>query len=255
MPDSTLFHRVYDDLYSDKDYTAEISQSLDLALESPEGPARVLEVGAGTGGHAFACARLGHRVTAVEIDPKMAERLKRRLAALPADVRQRIEVFTGSVEELEAGPFEAALAMFHVVNYLQDLEALLSFFKATAGRLEPGAAFVFDAWNGLAALLDPPRSFDRKIETETHSIDVRIRADHRPMEMRTVLVYDIERTERAGDGIESGSWEFDHTLWHPQVLEQALVVSGFDTVEILAAADPARLATKDDWKILVRART
>lgn len=255
MPDSPLFHRVYDDLFGDKDYAGEVQTALELALDGRDEPARVLELGAGTGSHTIGCAQLGHRVTAVEIDPAMVDLLQRRLGALPTEVRRRIRVFNGPVEELEGGPFHAALAMFHVVNYLRDLGTLLSFLAATASRLAPGAAFVFDAWNGLAALLDPPGDVDRRIDTGTHRIRMRLRADHRPMDMETVLTYEIERSEGSGAGSETGSWEVCHTLWHPQLLRHALIVSGFDRVEILSREDPTRRATQDDWKIFVRART
>lgn len=254
MADRPLFHRVYDDLYADKDYAGEVARALGLALAGRDQPAHVLELGAGTGGHTVSCARLGHRVTAVEIDSEMAELLRRRLAALPGDLSERVRVFAGPVEELDGGPFDAALAMFHVVNYLRDLETLLSFLSATASRLAPGASFVFDAWNGLAALLDPPRGVERQIDTETHRIRVRLRADHRPMAMETLLTYALERAERAGGGTEEGSWEVSHTLWHPELLRQALRASGFGRVEILARDDPRRRATQDDWKILVRAQ-
>ena len=42
----------------------------------PDAPARVLDVGAGTGFLALPLARLGHRVTAVDLAPAMLERLR-----------------------------------------------------------------------------------------------------------------------------------------------------------------------------------
>ena len=62
-----MFYRFYDALFASKDYTGEIERALALA-EIRTGVARILEIGAGTGNHTIACAKLCHYMVGVEID-------------------------------------------------------------------------------------------------------------------------------------------------------------------------------------------
>jgi SAM-dependent methyltransferase len=61
----------------------------ELFADLPAAPARVLEIGCGTGQATVPLARLGHEVVAVELSPDMAAVARRRLASFP---NARVEV-------------------------------------------------------------------------------------------------------------------------------------------------------------------
>jgi SAM-dependent methyltransferase len=94
--------------------------------------ARVLDVGAGTGFLSLAAARLGHRVTALDLSGGMLERLRERAAAEDLEV----EVVQGGAEEPPAGPFEAVIER-HLLWTLPDPAAALAAWRGVApdGRL------------------------------------------------------------------------------------------------------------------------
>jgi SAM-dependent methyltransferase len=98
---------------------------------------------------------------------------------LPPSLTRRLGYFHGAVEDSPDEPYDLAAAMFNVVTYVPDVAALERFFGAVSRRLKPGASFVFDAWNGVAALRDPPRDRTTVVETETHRIkaDLHCRVD------------------------------------------------------------------------------
>lgn len=87
----------------------------DLAAAGAPPPARVLEIGPGTGKATVPLAARGYRVTAVELGPALAGVARRNLAAFP-DVR----VVTGAFEEwrLPPEPFDVVLAAtaFHWID-------------------------------------------------------------------------------------------------------------------------------------------
>ncbi len=254
MPECDLFYAVYDDLFADKDYAREVRLVLELGLGDVPAPARILEIGAGTGNHSFACAGLGHEITAVEIDGNMMRMLRAKLEQGTPELAARIHPFAGKVESMAKGRFDLAMAMFNVVNYLPDLDSLLSFMRGVADRLSPGRGFVFDAWNGVAALLDPPKARQQVVETPTHRINLSLAGKCDRMRLSVLLTYNIERTAKADGLVETGVYCMEHRLWPSQVLLEAARMAGFELVGLYPLLDTSRIATESDWKVMFHCR-
>lgn len=127
------------------------------ALPAP--PARVLDVGAGTGFLSMPAARLGHDVTAVDLSPAMLERLAGKAEAEGLAVA----TVTGPAEEPPAGPFEAVVAR-HLLWTLPDPWAALRRWRGACpdgrlllvegawGPVEPGQRWRARARTGLRRL-------------------------------------------------------------------------------------------------------
>jgi SAM-dependent methyltransferase len=98
----------------------------------PAAPARVLDVGAGTGFLSLAAARLGYRVTALDLSPGMLARLRESAERESLD----IEVVEGSAEQPPDGPFGAVIER-HLLWTLPDPNAALAAWRrvAPSGRL------------------------------------------------------------------------------------------------------------------------
>jgi SAM-dependent methyltransferase len=95
-------------------------------------PSHVLDVGAGTGFLSLACARLGHRVTALDLSSGMLDRL--RAAAERDDLA--VEAVEAAAELPPPGPFDAVVER-HLLWTLPDPGAALAAWRvaAPAGRL------------------------------------------------------------------------------------------------------------------------
>ena len=99
-----------------------------LARLLPPRPARVLDCGAGTGFLSLIAARLGYRVTAIDLSAQMLDRL--RAAATTAGLG--IETVQGSADRVPAGHFDAVMER-HLVWTLPDPGAVLQVWRGAVG--------------------------------------------------------------------------------------------------------------------------
>lgn len=109
----------------------------------PSAPAHVLDVGAGTGFLSLLAARLGHRVTALDVAFQMLERLREKAAAQDLDV----ETIVGAAEDAPTRGFDAVIER-HVVWTLAEPLAALDRWRAAAPQ---GRLLLFESAWGAAA--------------------------------------------------------------------------------------------------------
>jgi SAM-dependent methyltransferase len=186
----------------------------------------------------------------IEIDDRMIQRAREKLSSLPPAESSRIEYHHGDIGSYSGTGFDLALALFNVVSYLPALGDVHSFFQGVAQRLKPGAPFLFDAWNGVAAILDPPGSKETKTETKDEVIQVRLSSKTDFMNLRTDLTYDFEIKNRREGSVEHGHHAFSQTLWPPMVLKDAAQMAGFKMLGMFPLSDFSRAATERDWKVM-----
>ncbi len=140
----------YDALYRNNPVMAWMrSESLAVFRETFPSGARLLEVGCGTGDEALALSRLGYRIVATDLSPRMI-----RLARTK-DVAGAVEwrvLPAGEIGQLldDYGPaaFDGAYASFGALNCEPHLE---EFAAALGELLRPGAAFVCSVMNRWCA--------------------------------------------------------------------------------------------------------
>jgi SAM-dependent methyltransferase len=132
------FADVYDEWYADvTDVGATVARLAELA--GPGG--NVLELGVGTGRLAVPMADAGLSVTGIDSSAAMLEQLASR------DPNGRVASIAGDmVDDLPAGPFDAALVAYNTLFNLLAEGAQQRCFTAVAGRLRPGGRFVVEAF-------------------------------------------------------------------------------------------------------------
>ena len=132
------FADVYDEWYADvTDVGATVRRM--TALAGPGG--RVLELGVGTGRLAVPMTAAGLRVIGVDSSRPMLDRLAERDAAGTVTV-----IHGDMVDDLPAGPFDAALVAYNTIFNILDEGGQQRCFDAVAARLGTGAAFVVEAF-------------------------------------------------------------------------------------------------------------
>ncbi len=118
----------YDDAPGHRPTSPAVRAAWTAALEAllPPAPARVLDCGAGTGFLSLMAARLGHRVTALDLAPQMLAKLEAAAAAEDLD----IEVVVAPAHEPPPG-FDAVIER-HLLWTLPDPAAALAAWRCAA---------------------------------------------------------------------------------------------------------------------------
>ncbi len=142
--------------------TERAAWSAALSRLLPPPPARVLDVGAGTGFLSLAAARLGHSVTALDLSPGMLTRLREAAAGEGLG----IEVVEGSAERPPDGPFAAVMER-HLLWTLPDPGAALAAWRRVApdGRLVLFEG-IWGSVDPLESLRQRARAARRKLRSE-----------------------------------------------------------------------------------------
>jgi len=126
-----------------------------LEAELPAQPVRIIDCGCGQGTQALRLARRGHELTAVDASAELLARFGRDLAAEPAEVRARVRLEHGLIEDYaeraRLTPFPAVLC-HGVLMYAADPEPLL---RAIAGLTAPGGMVSLLVRNGDALAMRP----------------------------------------------------------------------------------------------------
>jgi SAM-dependent methyltransferase len=112
--------------------------SRQLGRHLPTAPCRVLDVGAGQGTQSIRLARAGHRVLSVEPDPDMRTAFDAALRAEPAEVRDRVRLRAGSVDDLTAATGGAVYDAVLLLGVLMYLPASGPVLAGLAARVAPG---------------------------------------------------------------------------------------------------------------------
>ncbi len=139
-----------------------------LAAEA-DGP--VLELMAGSGRIAVPLAGEGHAVTAVDLDPAMLARARRRAEAAGPDVAGRVELVLGDAAAPDLGlprHFRLAFIGLNSILLLPSRAAQRAAWGALAAHLEPGGLAVVDTW--LPDAHDLAR-YDGRLHLEYHRPD------------------------------------------------------------------------------------
>jgi SAM-dependent methyltransferase len=158
----------YDLLYRDKDYAAETVSIAQLFKRYGIENGAVLELGSGTGGHAFEFARLGYDVLGVERSDPMLRHAKSKQFKHAIG---RLEFESGDVRSYRSNRiFDAVVSLFHVISYQTTNEDLIATFKTAAHHLRRGGLFVFDCWYGPAVLIEMPSARIKRVADDMVTI-------------------------------------------------------------------------------------
>jgi SAM-dependent methyltransferase len=153
-----VYAGAYDSLYGDKDYAGECDLIEELFRRYANHPvSTVLDLGSGTGNHAFPMASRGYQVLGVERSQDMLSVARGKLANTPVQTNPVFE--HGDIRKVEIGrQFDAAVMMFAVLGYQFENSDVLAALKAARRHLRVGSLFLFDVWYGPAVLHERPSS-------------------------------------------------------------------------------------------------
>jgi SAM-dependent methyltransferase len=187
----------------------------------PSGSGRAVDLGAGCGFQSITLARLGFAVTAIDIDRKLLEELRRNAGELRLTiVRDDLLQFERHVSE----PIELAVCMVDTLVHLESKADVVELLAKVYRALEPGGHFVITYRDLSREALD----LDRFIPVR--SDDTTILTCFLEYENETVKVHDLVYRKL------EGQWTFRKSFYRKLRLarawvEEALREAGFSLAE------------------------
>lgn len=243
------YHEYYDKLYSSKDYARESRIILNVAKRIlGRMPRKMLDIGCGTGSHSIELSRQGMTVVGTDIDKKFIAVALEKARRLPP--KSRPQFFCKDIANIAMTGFDLAISLFFVINYISDEEYLLNFFTSIHRRLKKRGVFVFDCWNGLAVMFDPPRLKKSRIVSNGEGITVVTKPIKIDLMNQTVQLRNAVRVARRKYPLKHFNFTYTSTLWTPWHLKNVLERAGFKVHAISQWMKPGRVADYKTWKIM-----
>lgn len=161
------YGKYYDLLNDAKDYEVEANYVLGLLGDMANAAPRILELGCGTGGHAFPLVERGSTVRGIDQSSSMVERAVTRRRRLTNAQAARVDFVTADLRDYRADEvFDAVISLFHVICYQTENADVESAFQTARAHLQPDGLFVFDCWYGPAVLTDRPYVRSREYQSQ-----------------------------------------------------------------------------------------
>jgi SAM-dependent methyltransferase len=108
----------------------------------------VLEMGAGTGRIAIPVAEGGIRVSALDLDAGMLDKLRQKTAALPSDVQARISVHQGDMRSFALGDrFALVIIPFRAFLHNLTRDDQLAALRCAHAHLRPGGELALNVFH------------------------------------------------------------------------------------------------------------
>jgi SAM-dependent methyltransferase len=244
----SAYAAAYDQLYQDKDYTAECDLIESLFARFALRPVqRLLDLGCGTGSHAVPLSVRGYEVVGVDRAPDMLE-----VARARGDARIQFEL--GDVTSVRLGEtFDAVLMMFAVLGYQVPNADLAAALETARAHLEPGGLFVFDVWYGPAVLAQRPSERVKVIDQRDGQV---IRVASGELDVRQNACTVRYRVWSIVDGVVTAEIREEHSMryfFEPE-LAALLATAGFEMVHVGAFPEVDSPPDESTWNVAVVAR-
>src|SRR5260221_4533600 len=155
------YSKYYNLFYAEKQYSSEVDYVDEVLKTYGSKTKSILEYGSGTGGHGLLLQKKGYSLVGIDQSSEMAE----------IATAKGYACHVGNIVDLEIEEkFDACIALFHVISYINSNEDLIKLFKKTRNNLKENGIFVFDVWFTPAVLYQMPEVRVKRVADDEVSV-------------------------------------------------------------------------------------
>lgn len=236
----------YDLIYKNKNYEKEIDFYYEFYKKYRKSwfQDKILDFGCGTGNHTEFLSKRFENVYGLDIDQNMID------IAQNKKFENKVDFTVSKIKDFQGKDFTFCIALFNIFTFIPSLKSLISEFTEINKRMVDRGVFVFDVWNGLAAVLEEPRPYEnRKYDFKDNSIMHRhifSMVDKFRQEIHINNSFDLIKNKKI---IDKFNYDYIQYLWTPKILIEALNMSCFRVEEVGRVEDFTKGASEKDWRI------
>ena len=246
------FSTLYDLFYMQKTYHQEGNFVHHCLQYYGDGSSKkILELGCGTGNHAFLLEQLGYSIVATDISEDMIA----QATAKAVEGHSEIKFYCQDMIQLSRPdkPFDAVICLFDSICYVIDNDDVHELFNRIHSHLRPGGLLIFEFWNAAAMIkhLDPIR-IKRLQKDDIHYLKI----SEAELDIKNQLYrVDYSLFEIMPGGKTNAYYE-KHINRFYQVQEMAffLAKSGFQAEKWFAGYCDCEEITSETWNVICVAR-
>lgn len=243
----------YDLLYQDKDYRAECDAIEEMfGKYSKTRISSVLDLGCGTGNHAFILHDRGYKVVGIDRSESMLSHAKRKLSKLKEkkNIRfQKGDLRTWKAEE----KFDAVIMMFAVLGYQITNEDVLKALSNARKHLDLAGLFIFDVWYGPGVLRQKPSKRVKTANTSGGKIK-RLATSELDTFKHTCTVHYTTLFTKDKSGVKTVKEDHQMRYFFPQEIKLFLKISGLELIKLGAFPNWKNEPNEKTWNVLGVAR-
>ena len=156
-----LYSQYYDILYKDKPYKEEAEYVFKTLTDTNGSSIRnVIELGCGSGSHAYWLTKKGWNITGIEKSEEMVALAKSKGIVNFLPVHGDITYFCLDKQ------YDAVISLFHVISYLNSNDDIGNCFSSVNRHLTIGGLFLFDVWFTPGVYSLKPETRIKRMENE-----------------------------------------------------------------------------------------
>jgi len=242
----------YDLFYASKDYESECDILEQVFRRYGKDKIRtILDLGCGTGNHAFPLAKRGYEVTGVDRSGDMLVNARSKLDNFKSHSQPLPMFLQGDLRSLDLDRnFDAVLMMFAVLGYQLTNEDILAALKTVRRHLKPGGLFIGDVWYGPAVLAIRPGDRIKTIPTEDGKV-IRLASGKLDIYHQLATVHYHVLHLRGQTLLTESEEAHQMRYFFPQELHLFTAICGLRLLGLRAFSSLERPPSEDTWNTLV----